>query len=84
MNATLAAITEDQHAEAVEIERSLRKRIVLTRGEIRVNDIIDFELVTAITNIDPVTGQPTADVRLRYGQEWTPLYAASEIVSVHR
>lgn len=84
MNATIAAITEDQHAEAIEIERSLRKRLVITRGEIQVNDIIDFELVTAITNTDPATGQPTADVRLRYGQQWTLLYAASEIVSVHR
>lgn len=82
-------VTADQmdelHADAIAIERSRRERLALSRAEIQVGDILDFELVTAISNTDPDTGLATPGcVRVRYGQQWDSLRADSETVSVHR
>lgn len=81
----LAPFDLDQlHIDAIAVERGRRERLVIPRREIRVNDILDFELVTAVSNTDPLTGLAAADVRIRCGYDWTALYPASETVSVHR
>jgi hypothetical protein len=84
MHAEFTRLTEDLHEQAVTVERGRRRRIVLTRAEVQVGDILDMQLVTAITNTDPVTRRPTARVRFCLGKQWTELFSGSETVSVHR
>lgn len=77
-------LMEDLHEQAVMFERDRRRRIVLDRAEVQVGDILDMELVTAITNTDPVTQRPTGRIRFCLGKQWTELLSGSETVSVHR
>lgn len=84
---TTTAQMGELHADAIAIERSRRQRIVITRSEIQVGDILDFELVTdwelsISTNLE--TGNPIPEIRVCHGLEWTLAYGADETVSVHR